>query len=246
MIVNTIDYEVIITDYELFCGVVHLRDNKIGKVSMYNVNLSSRYCDCFHYQQSGVPCYHAIALMREIGHIKKRNVHFNKNHFYDFCYNDRLQEMFTYRHNPNSINTHNSSVGTNSPFGLVFPTAESVESVVKSYGDGYKGVLPVVKCIEKNDKSITSSSRYASRGESVKGKKVVTLKKRITCHTCKKIISIRTRHPPSACLKHIAMLDKKLKVVNDIQNRDSDMSDRDDIKRMKNRKSDFITPLQTI
>ena len=60
-------------------GVVHLLNENKVRVAMYNVDLVKKTCDCHHYQQSGVPCYHAIALIRHL------RISLNRNHFHDFC-----------------------------------------------------------------------------------------------------------------------------------------------------------------
>ena len=52
------------------------------------MNISKRTCDCNHYQQSGVPCIHAIVFLRSI----KENVKIS--YFYDFCFVQQLKSMF--------------------------------------------------------------------------------------------------------------------------------------------------------
>lgn len=86
--VNLISYEVDVCADPNKAVVFLLDNNKIRGTNMYSVDLTRKTCTCLHYQQSGVPCYHAIAL------IRFQELTMTSSFFHDFCFDTILKEMF--------------------------------------------------------------------------------------------------------------------------------------------------------
>ena len=189
--VNNISYQITITDPDRLMAIVSLIDDRPFNVKEYNVNASARSCDCGHYVQSGVPCYHFIALFRFL------NKNINKSYFYEFCHMDNLKAMFE----KSIITTEDNQ--TFDTFTTLMPTMEDLDKLLDNNDNFSKyKLLPTVVAIDANDKSCISSKRYLSRGETKKGKGVYNSTSRRKCSICSKIISKKTKHPSSACAKY--------------------------------------------
>ena len=159
----------------------------------YNVNISKKTCDCQHYQQSGCPCAHAVIL------IRKMNLSIKKSYFYEFCYVDQLENMFS---SCQMIKYKSHGVcETVNKFAINLPFDDNV--VDQSKSNDYM-LEPMFESIAKNDTSTVSDKRYRCKGEPKKNTR--NLRKipiRINCKLCNKYISKTTRHPSSACVKYL-------------------------------------------
>lgn len=135
-----------------------------------------------HWQQSGVPCFHAIALNR---YYNKGG--FSKKDFYYFCHRDKLIEMFE------DSDSYNS----------VFPSDGDLLTLIHKRKPIHCVIPSIMAIDEENERSIISSKRIRSKGES-KNTSTNTYRKsaKVTCGTCGREISQRTSHPPSACIKY--------------------------------------------
>lgn len=58
------------------------------KGDLFNVNTAKKTCSCEHWQQSGVPCFHAWAAIAPTGFSV------DSKYFYEWCHIGRLQAMF--------------------------------------------------------------------------------------------------------------------------------------------------------
>jgi len=167
-------------------GVVHLLDNNLVRTEMYTVIFRDKTCPCMHWQQSGVPCFHAIKLHK---FMKRGN--FTKDDFYPWCYSQQLIDMFN---------------ECEEEFSTTFPTKDLVESIFDrdiSTNSSIHILYPTIVEIppeDMNSHSNVSSKRIRSVGEKLNGT-VFHLTKKRKCLICGKEISIYTRHPPSACEK---------------------------------------------
>ena len=163
-------------------------DNKI-KAKKFNVNLTKRFCDCHHYQQSGCPCPHAILLCRHL------QIPIKREYFSNFCFVDDLKGMFE-----NCCFTDNDGLYTNL-FATVLPSEDSITEIIQS---DYKEneLFAVLEGLPPKDLSLASSKRIKSQGEHRTAKGVMKIIKRIECPFCKKIISKRTKHKSTACLNY--------------------------------------------
>lgn len=175
---NNIAYDVVVTNYLTGAGIVYrVNDNKT-RCAMYNVDISNKTCCCGHWEQSGVPCYHAIKLQR----VLKRN--FCKDDFYNFCHSDGLLLMF------------------NNMF-VEFPSYDAIVNCLISTDPFKCQIVPRIISIADNDYKLCSSSkRMASTGEKFNSRSMFTGKARKLCVTCKTWLHCRTKHPSSACLRN--------------------------------------------
>lgn len=171
------------------CGIVHRIDERRQDVMMYNVDLRNKTCDCYHWQQSGVPCYHAIALAKIFP-----NFNFGKEHFYSFCHLDSHLKLF-------GDLTNN--------FKTTIPSQTEITNCYEE--DPFHNVCyPTFTVIEEGDTSYDSSARFASAGQSTVGMNSINrIQKRINCKHCHKNISIRTIHTSTACNNYKNQQEKK-------------------------------------
>jgi len=188
--VNNISYEVILAPNGSKRATVHKLDDTRCRVAHYNVDLEKKICNCHHWQQSGVPCFHAIIVNRFMKICK-----FTVDDFYPWCHNQRLKDMFT-------------SGGDS--FNTVFPTEDDLFKIVndESLGNLHKMIPVLVTIFEDNkNNSLVSSKRYASQGEKSHNGVYKTTKTRV-CPICGVKFSSKSRHPTSACRKNLK--DKKM------------------------------------
>ena len=87
-------------------------------------------------------------------------------------------------------------------FTTYLPTNDSIGKLLEDPNqyNNYK-LIPIIKVMDPNDKSSTSSKRFPSIGET-NTKGVYIRSSRIICSVCSKDISKRSKHPTSACAKH--------------------------------------------
>lgn len=201
MIASKITYRVIPSDILQKSGTVYRLDEGFITAIMYNVNISEKTCSCFHYQQSGVPCIHAIVLLKHF------NLPIKTEYFYDFCYLSRLQHMF------NSACSIDNGKRVNK-FALVLPTESKIYELLNTGDDKYH-IIPKLSLIKghvvKSSKRIRSLGETGSRGvKNISGRK--------TCQSCTKSISTKTKHKISACIKHFRRVYGKLPELNQIDN----------------------------
>jgi len=145
--VNNIAYKVKVDELDKDLALVHCVDNHILRTTVYSVNLREKTCTCHHYQQSGVPCFHAIAMLRCLGII------LDNSYFYDFCLNINLALMFEKKH----------------LYTTVFPDENTIYQLMKS--DQYINIdnlIPLLQEVSDDNTGLTTSKRYTSVGE--KGK----------------------------------------------------------------------------
>lgn len=143
-------------------------------VTCYTVSFPELQCPCRHWEQSGIPCIHAIMLLKSI------NTPVHSSHFYEFCHVDRLRKMFK-------------------GVELTVPYEDDVKDLAESHPEVYK----LRPRISANVTSSTSCGRIASSGDGSKGggQSVSRAKKkdRVACLYCSRTVSGTTRHDACSC-----------------------------------------------
>lgn len=189
-----------ITDICQVSGYVSLLGEHKVRSKKFNVNLQNRTCDCHRYQQTGIPCIHAIALIR---HLK---VPMRKQYFYEFCFVENLEKMFesgkVLRISSNLIG---NSVYINK-FATVLPNDEQIEKIImEDETEGKHKLIPSIIALDKFDTTTSSAKRIRSSGEHVSSSTQKIGKRRV-CSICNKNISKKTKHGPNACIKYYKLM----------------------------------------
>jgi len=159
-------------------AIVHLINDNLLRTIKYNVDLENKTCSCHHYQESGVPCYHAIAFIRYL------KISISKRHFYDFCFDYNLKDMFK------DMNIYTT----------IYPSEDSIQKLISEL-DEDEYLIPLLAEVDEADISLKIGKRFPSAGENPNKSGVfkITNKGKKTCLLCGKITSIKTVHPQSAC-----------------------------------------------
>ena len=127
------------------------------------------------------------------------NLSIKKSYFYDFCYVEQLENMFS-SCQMIKYKSHGSGETVNK-FVINLPFDDNVVDQSKSHDYILE---PTFESIVKNNTSTVSDKRYRVKGEQKKNSR--NLRKipiRINCKLCNKNISKTTRHPPTACVKYL-------------------------------------------
>ena len=146
----------------------------------YNVDLSLRRCSCGHYQQSGVPCYHALAFLKALNKSSGKNI-VDDTFFHPVCLTVSWKLMANALH----------------MFVVLIPNiAELLQSNVNASDRYFPHTI-------SDNLSSMSGKRRRSAGDSAAGGGVTrsqdSRSRRSSCRHCGKVISSNTKHPPSAC-----------------------------------------------
>jgi hypothetical protein len=169
------------TDSYLGCASVHSVTETQEHGFTSGVNLSEKACTCGRYQQTGIPCMHAWAVLMEL-RISDSDL-FTDKYFHMHCFTLPLKSMFT---------KVPSFIGT-------VPSTSAVED--RLHRQIFQTVRPRLVV---NTVSCRSSKRITSSGEA-SGKSSISAgafsKSRKQCGICLKMLARRTIHPPSACKK---------------------------------------------
>jgi hypothetical protein len=169
------------TDSHLGCASVHFVTQTQERGTTSAVNLSDKACTCGLYQQTGIPCIHAWAVLMELS--ISDNCLFTEKYFHAHCFTAPLKSMFT---------TVPSFIGC-------VPSTFAVEDRL------HRQVFQTVRArLVVDSTSSRSTKRITSSGEA-SGKSTISAKafskSRIQCGICLETFAKRTIHPPSACAK---------------------------------------------
>ena len=157
----------------------------VSSAKIYRVELSQKSCSCSIYQQSGDPCIHAHAVIRDMK-LPVQDI-------FSDAYFDRLSFRRTWIQLYELPSTRCKMPGDDE----VSRRQHELES-----DPTYVPVKVVI--VADNTKSLTSK-RIASSGESAGGGTVSAKRAKgeaIACPHCTKLLSVRTRHGSAACAKH--------------------------------------------
>jgi hypothetical protein len=182
---NAAHYTVLVQRQEPPKGLVTNAVGNSARQRTYNVDFLLMICDCRHWEQSGVPCLHAVLLFHRVYPSQPMPA----KYFYEWCHIDRLKSMFT-----------------TDDYMINIPDVDAVASLVYANADRYK-LYPL---IISDDTSSKSSKRIRSTGEgsSSGGQSKASLgrKQKRPCDGCGKLISGNTlvngKHKLSACVKY--------------------------------------------
>jgi hypothetical protein len=177
--------QVHMTDSHLGCASVHSVTETQERGITSGVNLSEKACTCGLYQQTGIPCIHAWAVLIEMG--ISDNVLFTEKYFHVHCFTVPLKGMFT---------------NVPSLIGRVLSTSAVEERLHRQTFQTVRPRLIV------NRGSSRSSKRFASTGEA-SGKSTISAgafsKSRKRCGICLEIFARRTIHPPSSACQKVCL-----------------------------------------
>lgn len=163
------------------------------------MNLTNRTCDCYKYQQTGCPCIHAIALIRNL------KVSMKKQYFYEFCFVDYLEKMFDAGKVLQFSQKLTGSSSYINKFATVLPNDDDINAIIEEDSDGKHTLIPSIIGMDTFETSTSSDKRIRSKGDHAKSSNRKVSRK-ITCSKCNKVISRTTRHGPSACLKYYKLM----------------------------------------
>jgi hypothetical protein len=148
-----------------------------GALRSHVVDFAAKTCGCRHWEQSGVPCLHAIAYM----HSAQMQAY--KSYFYEWCWLSKLR-------------------GLMEDVEMLPPDETEVAARAASDRARYR-LLPLINADATSSKS---NKRIASNGDGKEGGGVpysqVGKMKKVVCRDCGKYISPRTDHLPEACHNH--------------------------------------------
>lgn len=160
-------------------GIVTIFKGSPPRKVMYNVDFLARKCECLHWQQSGVPCVHAMSVLQK---YPGKSLPTRKEYFYDWCYADALRKTFQ-------------------DIVLKVPHRGDIKSQALLSPEYI--LYPAVSFDPNTNSSFT---RFASQGDSRGGgglsQSARGKKKRRICALCTKNVSVSTTHPACACKNH--------------------------------------------
>lgn len=163
-------------------GLVIVHDLGNEEVTyQYSVDFGKRTCPCLRWQQTGVPCMHAIMFLKRCN-IRRLPLQARASYFYPWCMNTKLRLMLQ---------------------GVEMSVPLETSVVARSLSDPvrYK-MLPRTKIDNVSSKS---SARIASVGESGGGSgetlAEVGRKRKAPCPHCHAVISGKTSHLAHTCNK---------------------------------------------
>lgn len=134
----------------------------------YTVNIAAKTCTCHHWQQSGVPCYHA---WRAIASTNSRgSICMHPKYYYEFCHSTRVKAMFDDYAAMDSVN---------------FDDVESLASV-----NTYPTILPRTSLVGLTTRVITD--RMSGADDTKKkgvSKAAIAKSKQTICPQCGKSIA---------------------------------------------------------
>ena len=112
--------------------------------------MTRKSCDCHRYEQTGVPCEHAILLTRHLG------IAMNKEYFDTFCFIAELNLMFE------DCVSKNSLLYTNL-FATVLPSEDSILKFIVG-NDEVNTLFSTLEVLDGNETSLESPKRIRSQG----------------------------------------------------------------------------------
>ena len=187
------------TDPNKLCGTVSKYMGTPPRLVRYNVNFLKRTCDCRHWEQSGVPCYHAIALLLQYNPRRGGPLSCLSVYFYDWCLAEPYRKMLE-----NTL--------------LQVPHLPDVIDRARTDPEKYS-IFPRVTV---NADATTSTKRIASQGDTASGgglsRSALAKLGKKKCLHCGAVRSIGTKHPSSACLKVIGRAIKQNNAGNTFMN----------------------------
>jgi hypothetical protein len=167
------------TDSVAGCASVHSVTETMERGTTNAVNLLERACTCGVYQQTGIPCMHAWAVMLELEISDK--LLFTDKYFHGHCFTLPLKRMF---------------ITVPQLIGKV-PSTSAVEDRLH-----HETFQTVRAQLVANKGSSRSSKRITSSGEGAGPSSVSAQahnKSKRQCGICLEMFAKRTVHPPSAC-----------------------------------------------
>jgi hypothetical protein len=179
--------EVHVTDTVRGCAHVHRITDSQERSITIDVDLSRMHCGCGSYQQTGIPCVEAWAVIKQLG-IPTAQI-FSEAYFDSSCFSRKLQSMF---------NDVPSLIGR-------MPTDGNVEERLCT--KEYRSMRAPLHVDNKTD---VSFKRIASAGDSsVRSNSAISKtaykKAKIECQHCKTVLSRSSKHPHSRCAKNCTM-----------------------------------------
>lgn len=146
----------------------------------YHVDFRRKYCDCLHWQQSGVPCTHQQAALLHYPKHKGGPLDTKASHFYSWCDAAKYRKTFAA-----------------SEFSV--PYLPAVEERADSNPSKYT-MFPSICC---DPSASASSKRFASQGDKPSGggmtRSAAGKLPKAPCKKCGKWISPATKHLIRAC-----------------------------------------------
>lgn len=165
------------------CAHVHRITDSLERGVTVDVDLSRMYCGCGSYQQTGIPCIEAWAVIKQLG-IPTAQI-FCETYFDSSCFSRKLKSMF---HDVPSL------IGR-------LPTDANVDDRMCS--KHYRNMRAPLHVDNKSD---ASSKRIASAGDSMRSNSAISKtaykKAKIECQHCKTVLSRSSKHPQSRCAKN--------------------------------------------